>query len=155
MEDIKFSELKKAIDKLGKEYISELSKQLIKADKVASGKLLRSLKYEVVEVLNNLMVRVKSEAYLSIVDKGRRPGKMPPISPIKKWIQIRRIKPDKKMSDNQLAFAIAKSIAKKGIKPTGVLDKTIKQILKNKTDILSKAALKDVERELSKILHNL
>lgn len=149
-----YKELKKAVDKLGKEYILELSKQLIDADKKASGKLLRSLDYNVIEVLGNLMVRIKAESYLMVVDKGRRPGKMPPVSPIKKWIDQRKIKP-KDMTTDQLAFVIASSIKKKGIKPTNVIQRSIDNILRNKTKILAEAASKDVMAQLNKILINM
>lgn len=149
-----YKELKKAVDKLGKEYILELSKQLIDADKKASGKLLRSLDYNVIEVLGNLMVRIKAESYLMVVDKGRRPGKMPPVSPIKKWIDQRKIKP-KDMTTDQLAFVIASSIKKKGIKPTNVIQRSIDNILRNKTKILAEAASKDVMDQLNKILINM
>jgi len=149
-----YKELKLAVDKLGKEYILELTKQLIAADKKASGKLLRSLNYNVIEVLGNVMLRIEAERYLLDVDKGRKPGKMPPTSPIKKWIDVRKIKP-KDMTRDQLAFVIARSIKKKGIQPTNVIQKTIDNILKNKTKILAEAASKDVMKQIDKILINL
>lgn len=155
MADIKFDELKKATDKLGKEYVLELSKQLISANKVASGKLLRSLDYEVVEVLGNLIIRVSSEDYLDFVDKGRKPGKRPPIGPIKKWIDNRKISPKNKQTKDQLAFAIAKSIGKKGIKPTNVIEKSINQLIQNKTKLLTEAAANDVIKQIQKLLINL
>jgi len=54
--------------------------------------------------------------------KGRRPNsRMPPVSAILKWIRARGIIPrqegNRKISQKSLAWAIAKSIAKKGIKP--------------------------------------
>ena len=149
-----YKELKLAVDKLGKEYILELTKQLIAADKKASGKLLRSLNYNVIEVLGTVMLRIAAERYLLDVDKGRKPGKMPPTSPIKKWIDVRKIKP-KDMTRDQLAFVIARSIKKKGIQPTNVIQKTIDNILKNKTKILAEAASKDVMKQIDKILINL
>lgn len=149
-----YRELKLAVDKLGKEYILELTKQLIAADKVASGKLLRSLNYNVIEVLGNIMLRIGAEGYLRDVDKGRKPGKMPPTSPIKKWIDVRKIKP-KDMTRDQLAFVIAKSIKRKGIQPTNVIQKAVDNILKNKSKILAEAASKDVMKQIDKILINL
>ena len=149
-----YKELKLAVDKLGKEYILELTKQLIAADKKASGKLLRSLNYNDIEVLGNVMLIIEAEIYLLDVDKGRNPGKMPPTSPSKKWIDVRKIKP-KDMTRDQLAFVIARSIKKKGIQPTNVIQKTIDNILKNKTKILAEAASKDVMKQIDKILINL
>lgn len=145
-------ELKKEMDRLGKDYIIELTNQLLSADKKASGNLIRSLKYEVIEVLNNILVKVSAAPYLEVVDKGRRPGKMPPTSPIKKWINIRGIKPGKKQTVDQLAFVIARSISRKGIRPTGVIKKSIDNLLKTKRELLGKAAAKDISNNIKKIL---
>lgn len=88
-----FINLKKATEELGQDFIIELTKQLLDADKKASGDLLRSLDYEVIEVVGKLMIRLKANSYILVVDGGRRPGaKQPPTSPIKKWIDIKGIK---------------------------------------------------------------
>lgn len=150
-----YDELKISINKLGKEYIAELSKQLINADKVASGKLLKSLKYEVIEVLGNIMIRVKGESYLEEVDKGRKPGKEPKVSAIRKWIDVRSIKPWRGQSKDSLAVVISRSIGRKGIKPTNVIKKSIDNVMRNKKELLGKAALKDVEKQIKNILTNI
>jgi hypothetical protein len=151
---MEYEELKLAVDKLGKEYIAELAIQLADADKVASGKLLRSLNYYVIEVLGNFMIQVISGSYLEYVDRGRKPGKQPPQSAIKKWIDIRGISPDKGMTKDGLAFVIARSIGRKGIQPTGVIKKSMANVMKSK-EILSKAAGKDVEKYIKNILINI
>lgn len=151
-------ELKIAANKIGADFVAELGRQLLQADKVATGNLLRSLNYEVIEVLENVLIRINSEDYLSIVDKGRRPGKMPPLSPIKKWIEVRKIKPKDKngkvMKPDQAAFVIARSIGRKGIRPTNIIKKSIDNILKNKKQALEKAASKDILNLMNKILVN-
>jgi hypothetical protein len=147
-----YKNLKVAMDQLGKDYILELTNQLISADKKASGNLIRSLRYEVIEVLNNILIRVYAADYLNVVDKGRKPGKMPPVSPIKKWMDIRGIRPGKKQTKEQLAFAIAKSIGQNGIRPTYVIKKSIDNILKTKKDLLGKAAAQDIRDQIKKII---
>lgn len=147
-----FNNLKVALDQLGKDYIVELTNQLIAADKKASGNLIRSLNYEVIELMNNLLIKVSAASYLGVVDKGRRPGKQPPTGPIKKWIDIRGIKPGKKQTKEQLAFVIARSIGRKGIKPTNVIKKSINNILKMKKELLGKAAAKDIAAQINKIV---
>lgn len=155
-----FPELKKAVDKLGDAFVMELVNQLLIADKAASGNLIKSLDYEVVEILDNLMIRLSSEPYLINVDRGRRPGaKPPPSSKILPWIKLRGIKGrDSKgrfITDKSLSFIIARSIGIKGIRPTNVIKKATDNIIKNKTEILAKAATKDVMDALNKILINL
>jgi hypothetical protein len=159
-QDIQYTNLKKAVQLVGKEFIYELTQQLISADKVASGKLISSLDFQVVNILDNLMIRLVAEPYLINVDKGRKPGRMPPTGPIKKWIEVRKIKGrDKKtgrfISNQSLAFAIAKGIQKNGIRPTNVIKQAKERIIKNKTQILAKAAQKDALEALNKILVNL
>lgn len=155
-----FIELKKAVNKLGDEFVMELINQLLAADKAASGKLIKSLDYEVVELLDNLMIRLHSEPYLINVDQGRRPGaKPPPASAILPWIKLRGIKgrdsKGKFITDKSLSFIIARGIGKNGIKATNVIKKATDNIIKRKTEILAKAATKDVMNALNKILINL
>ena len=155
-----FPELKKAVNKLGDEFVMELINQLLIADKAASGNLIKSLDYEVIELLDNLMIRLHSEPYLINVDKGRRAGaKPPPSSAILPWIKLRGIKgrnsKGRFITDKSLSFIIARSIGIKGIRPTNVIQKAKDNIIKKKTEILAKAATKDVMDALNKILTNL
>ncbi|MFN9371167.1 MAG: hypothetical protein ACK6D3_04700, partial [Planctomycetaceae bacterium] len=109
MENLQLRNLKKQLEALGREYVAELTKQLISADKVATGQLISSLDYEVLDTVNGLFLSIISEDYLINVDKGRRPGKRPPQKAIQKWIEARNIK-FKKQTPNQTAFIIARSI---------------------------------------------
>ena len=160
MDDMSFDELKKAIDKLGKEYVFELTQQLLEAGSVASGKLINSLSYEVIEILNGIYINLKHEDYLINVDKGRRPGaKPPPLSAILPWIKqkgiVGRDKKGKFITNRSLAFIISRGISKNGIKPTNVIRKAKERLMTNKVELLGKAATKDVMNSLNKILSNL
>ena len=57
--------------------------------------------------------------------------------------------------EKSLSFIIARSIGIKGIRPTNVIQKAKDNIIKKKTEILAKAATKDVMDALNKILINL
>ncbi len=52
MENLELRNLKKQLEALGREYVAELTKQLISADKVATGQLISSLDYEVLDTVN-------------------------------------------------------------------------------------------------------
>lgn len=153
-----FDEFKIQVDKFGADFISELAKQLISADKVASGKLLKSLNYQVIEVLENLLIKINAEDYLIYVDKGRRPGKQPPKSSIIKWMDVRKIKGrDSKgrfIKKEQAAFLIARKIGRDGIKPTNIIKKSLDNILRQKKEILSKSMSNDLSKLINKILIN-
>ena len=157
-----FTELKKAVEMLGKDYIQHLMEELIAADKKASGNLINSLassKFVVLEVMGNILIRLDTPEYLKYVDKGRRPGKFPPPQKIRKWIDDRKIKPRGKdgrfITKDSAAFLIGRKIATQGIKPTNVIKKTADYILNNKKQLLGKAAKKDVMNALTKILNSI
>ena len=67
--------------------------------------------------------------YWWYIENGRGPGKMPPITDIEEWIEVKQIVRDsrngKVPTTKQLAYAIARSIGEKGTKGTHALDKTI------------------------------
>ena len=67
--------------------------------------------------------------YWWYIENGRGPGKMPPITDIEEWIEVKPIVRDsrngKVPSTKQLAYVIARSIGEKGTKGTHALDKTI------------------------------
>jgi hypothetical protein len=148
--------LEKALDEFGREFIKELTTQLLNADKKATGDLINSLDYQVVETIDGFMLNILSSPYLNYVDKGRKPGIAPPSSKFIKWIDARNIKwKDKKgkiIPKESVAFLIARSIGRKGIKPTNVIQKTINNIFTNKQKILEQAAIKDIEALIEKIL---
>ena len=154
-----FKQLKTATGELGEAYVKELYIQLSSLDKKASGKLLRSLDYKVLEVLGKVVLKLEAEGYLKYVNDGRRPGKQPPVSPIKKWIKQKGLKGrdagGRFIKDDSFAFLVARSIGKKGIRPTGVIEKTIKIIMRTKSDILAEGMTKDLDIELDKIIKNI
>ena len=94
------------------------------------------------------------------MDQGRRAGAKPPGSDkILPWIKQKGIKGRGKsgrfISNQSLAYLISRSIGKKGIKPTNVIKKAKERLMANKTELLGKAATKDVMNSLNKILNNL
>lgn len=107
-----------------------LQQFLRQRDKVASGKLYNSL-HTTIEVEGQVFtVLLHSEDYLKWVDEGRRPGKFPPVDKIRQWIRVKPVMPhpDKHgrlPSENSLAYLIGSSIAKNGIEPTHIIDKTV------------------------------
>lgn len=151
MADLQFRNLKNQLDALGREYVAELTQQLISADKVASGNLINSLDYEVLETVNGLVLKIIADDYLKFVDEGRRPGKRPPQKAILKWVEQRGIK-IKKQTSSQTAFVIARSIGKKGIKPTNVLKKTQQAIFRNIQALASRGIELDIQEYIKNLL---
>lgn len=94
--------------------------------------------------------------YFKFVEEGRKPGKMPPVSAIAKWIRIKPIKiRDTKTGKfksktpaniNSAAFAIAQHIGAYGVKPTWFFRDAFKMHYKKINKDLIKAYAKDVEK---------
>jgi hypothetical protein len=154
MDKIKLTNLKKQMDIVGREVIKELIDQLIHLDKKATGALINSLEYEVVEVLNDVFLNIYSLDYLDYLDKGRKPGKMPPSQSFIPWIRARGIK-IKNWTDEQSAFVIARSVGKKGIKPLNFKKKMTDNILSRKSQLIAEGVTMDIQEALHKIIENI
>lgn len=105
--------------------------ELIAEGKRATGELINSVRGEVV-IQNDIYSAVLNVAdYYKYVEWGRRRGgKMPPVSAILKWVQVKPViaRPNtltgRVPTQQQLAWAIAKSIQQNGIEPTYSLRET-------------------------------
>lgn len=132
-----YTNLRSSLNKAGKYYILELTRELVRLDKRVTGELISSLAYSIVGSKDKLTLNITAAPYLGVVDKGRRKGaKPPPFKPILKWVQMRGIvfkdrKSGNPMSSNQTAYAIRYGISKNGIKPTNVLESTMKKFTNN------------------------
>jgi hypothetical protein len=82
--------------------------------------------------------------YAIHVDKGRKSGKMPPIKDIMEWIREKRIKTAKGVSNRQMAFAIANSISKKGIRARPFIERFTGEM----TDLIEQAIERRIDSEL-------
>lgn len=122
----------------------------------ASGSFAKSLKTEVTQTPSTLKGFLIGANHSLFVDQGRKKGKRPPISAIKKWIEDRRIKPND-ISINSLAFLIARKIGEKGWQPkntypNGVISSVINQQSIDKLLLsLRKSTADNVKSELWQI----
>lgn len=123
------------IDLVGKALIDEIKMRLIQEGKISSGRLLNSLSYNTIQSIEGWTIEILAEKYLEFVDRGRKPGKMPPIGDIQKWVIQKPVKFIGK-TDSQTAFIIAKSIGKKGIVPTNIIQKSIDKVISNIENII-------------------
>jgi hypothetical protein len=99
-------------------------------NKVASGRLKRSISVDVVPSQDRPIIRIFMEDYWVWVQSGRLPGKKGvPVDVIEQWIRDRgltgRDKKGRFIKRRSFAFAIQTNIKKFGIRPSNFLDKTI------------------------------
>lgn len=82
--------------------------------------------------------------YAGVIEHGRRAGsRMPPTKMIARWIQRRLGKSEKEAA--QMAFVVARSIAKRGLGPRKVLTSTLPQM----QGFLNEEVLRELTRTLS------
>jgi hypothetical protein len=132
----------RALNELGKLLVGSIKDQLRlrqypyghpesgQGDKVASGKLINSISYQIVNGPDGEpIVQLSYQDYLKYVNRGRKPlTKEVPIKALLEWIKVRgirgRTKKGKFMSNLSLAFAMRTNIYKYGIRPANIFDKS-------------------------------
>jgi len=109
----------RVLDKFGKYLVKESRKNLTRKKKNVTNSLYESLDFDVKSMPNSFEFDFLMNEYGEWVDKGRKAGKNPPFTPLRKWVQDRRIQfrsnKGKFQTYDQTAWAIVKSIGKKGI----------------------------------------
>ncbi len=119
MADTMFPNLLATLEEYGKAFRALYQDKVITADKIATGDLLNSVEYRVVEEGTTYEVRLNLASYWKYIENGRPQGaKMPPPDKILDWIMAKPVLP--RPDDNgrvptpkQLSWAIAKGIKKR------------------------------------------
>lgn len=110
---------KKALEKFGKYLVAQSRSNLTRKKKRVTSRLYDSLGYDVKVMPNSMAFDFLMEEYGEWVDKGRKAGTAPPFSPIREWVQNRRIQfrdnSGKFQSYDQTAWAVVGGIKKNGI----------------------------------------
>ena len=130
-ETLKLTRTIEVLNEYAQAWANAYKAELIAEGKRATGDLIRSVSGEVV-IENDIYSAVLNVAeYYKYLEWGRKKGgKMPPISAILKWVQVKPViaRPNtltgRVPTQKQLAWAIAKSIQQNGIEPTYALRET-------------------------------
>jgi hypothetical protein len=141
----------------GKDYVKILTQLLLRNNvssraglrpypKVATGNLVRSINYRLVNTSFGIQTQILALDYLTYVDKGRRPGTYPPIKPLLAWAQVKGL-------PKGVAYGARNNIFKYGIKPTNVIKKTT-TLIENSRDVNRKYEQKFVNNLVSIIEKN-
>ena len=143
---------KKALEKFGKYLVKESRKNLTRKKKNVTNSLYDSLDYQVKAMPNSFEFDFLVEEYGEWVDKGRKAGKNPPFSPLRKWVQDRRIQfrdnSGRFQTYDQTAWAVVKSIGKKGIEPSNFYTRPFNLGFQKLPDEVAEAYALDVEEFL-------
>lgn len=152
---MEFTNVIQFLNDFGKELADKNKRNLVNDDAVASGKLLNSIRYIFNKNNTSFEISMEMAEYWKYVENGRKSGKFPPISAIKEWVNVKRVIPrpynGKLPTENQLAFLIARSISKNGIRPKPIFNDTLDDAMNDFENGLEDAFTKDVENEMDKI----
>ena len=126
MEKLELTTIKKITD----DFVVELKNKLTANDSNASGTLSNSIRGIVKQNGKYIVISIQLEDYYQFVENGRKAGKYPPLSAIRKWISVKPVLPrptksGKLPTQNQLAFLIARKISKVGTKARPFLKPTL------------------------------
>jgi hypothetical protein len=125
---------RKVLRQIGAKGVRDLRKELIKLDKVASGKTIDSVRNLTQFSERRSSVEIRANESIIYIDRGRRPnGPFPPVDVIEQWVETKGIVFSDPRTGRPLplavtAFLIGRSIAEKGIQPTNVIEKTFNRL---------------------------
>jgi hypothetical protein len=167
------------------EYVEAFERQvadeLNRLDKVDTGSLASSIRFETAETANGIIINVFVNDYYKFIDSGVRGAgansinntspykfrkKMPPIEPIRKWINRNGIKAraadvkkygavgreNRQPQDKSLAYIIARSIKSKGFARTGFWTDSIQETFKDFDVKMSQALGIDIRVNLENMV---
>lgn len=131
-----------------------ISKYKEKIAEYSSGKLFNTINFTVTKNSSSYTVTINLEEYYTWIEHGRKAGsKMPPVDKIQEWIEVRQIIPRPYVLKSgvqvvptikQLAYVIARSIAKNGIQARPYMKESIEYTMDVFKDKLVAAVRDDV-----------
>jgi hypothetical protein len=157
--------VKNSFDKDGANIVEALRQRVLDTGKLATGDLYNSITYNTDVYDTTVILEINAADYFKNVDAGRGAGKkFPPIDKILQWVQVRGItlrsgltsKKQKGSIDRQqrnLAFIIARSIAKNGIDPAN-LKSGLQPILDTVSSNMSEAINKTTQEIIAEMAGN-
>jgi hypothetical protein len=120
----------KALERFGRYLVIESRKNLTRKKKNVTNSLYESLDYKVKAMPNSFEFDFIMNEYGEWVDKGRKAGKKPPFSPIRKWVEERRIQfrdnSGKFQTYDQTAWAVVGGIGRNGIEASNFYSRPFK-----------------------------
>ena len=151
-----FKHTMKALNDFGKFIITTYKSQL-EAEQMNNGELYRTISYSVSTGNSGWVISVSLGDYWKYVEYGRRPGKMPPVSAIENWINVKQIIPHSMTLKSgktviptipQLSFLIARSIGRRGIAPKPLFQKSFEAAKQQFMQVIKDAITQDIKESL-------
>ena len=150
-ETLKYDNLIRVLNEYGQELVNLYKNKLAANNVNASGELSNSVKYLLKNKNSIYEIDLELADYWKYVENGRKEGKFPPISKIENWIKVKPILPTayqgKLPTEKQLAYLIARKIARKGIQPRPLLADSVEELNRIYFDKIEEALSIDLGKE--------
>ena len=103
------------LNEIIKQFIEQLADEIRQAIPKVTGKTSEAVTTEYPDGLTGI---IYAPGWIEVFETGRKPGTMPPVSPIQAWVEAKGLtainKSGKQMTSNSLAWAIAMNMKKNG-----------------------------------------
>lgn len=143
--------LRRVLEEFGRDFVNLVQDKIIEADGIATGNMLNTLDFDVVQENGHLTVYLLHTDYFQYYDKGSSPH-FPPREPIMRWIQDKPVYPT--ADDNgrlptveQLAFLIARKISEDGTEGRDVFETAKAQLIPMYEEKIAEAVRDDFVEE--------
>ena len=152
-----FKHTMKALRDFGQKIVDNYKAEL-EACGYQDGQLYSTLKYSVkMDNNSSWLISISLEKYWKYIEYGRRPGKMPPLDVIEKWIDVKQIHPHSMTLKSgktvipkppKLPFLIARKIGRDGIQPRPLFKKSFEEAKREFLRIIEEAVIADIKESL-------
>lgn len=131
---------------------NEYKDNLLLSNRLATGELIRSVKYQLDFEERTFIVSLNLEDYWRWVEKGTS-AHFPPLDAIREWIKAKPVLPTpmkngKLPTPNQLAYLIGRKISEVGTEGSHDLEKSSKTISEEYEELILEALEKDINEDL-------
>lgn len=155
MELINLDNVRSILEEYAQEVRNLYQDNLIRSDRIASGDLLNSVEYRVIQDGAEYEVQLSLAEYWKYVEDDTRPH-WPPVNKILEWIRVKPVlpRPDAKgriPTPQSLAYLIGRKISKEGTEGSHDLERAIDTVNDRYRDKLVIALNRDTE-QLMKVI---
>lgn len=157
MEDIKWTRLTEVLNEFADAFIENARNNLEANQSNASYNLYNSFE-KVIEVGEDYFkVSISLADYWQFLERGRGPGKFPPVDKIKEWIEVKPVNPTplsngKTPSVEQLSFLISRKIANEGTEGKPFFEPAKEQTIREFEDKINQAIDEDVSNFILQVV---
>jgi len=107
------AEARAILERLADHLAGQIGLELVAQGHNNTGTLIESVRVDLVETLTGVVLIASNLDYGQYINDGRKPGTMPPVSALAKWVMQRGIASEQR-EVNSIAWAIAIAIKKQG-----------------------------------------